>query len=338
MNAPVLHRKQGEPSQNNGDATNPACEPPGEDGPPQPSLNHKVRFVTGKGLGLLFHSRPLDKWIGRDVTYEEATGRLWETLGEYLSDEMAESYAAYRGRLRKRHALGKAADKLVKITDKYLPRITDEARVYIMKFPHKIPVLLKQARKVQKKAKSRAAQGGRKSFSARDKTAEPAVRSGPSTSSRATPSNLDPQTSGGRLDGERDVTTPHDLPDLPDLEAEVDWRGTSSEASDSRADSQAPLEGDVPALQSPSRGMTRPRTTSRSPTRSSSHLGGMRPRTPSRSPRRSLTRNSSHLGRMRPRTPSRSPRRNVRLVPNQHWRNVQEVQAHMARSRSTRPS
>ena len=138
MNAPVLHRKQGEPSQNNGDATNPACEPPGEDGPPQPSLNHKVRFVTGKGLGLLFHSRPLDKWIGRDVTYEEATGRLWETPGEYLSDEMAESYAAYRGRLRKRHALGKAADKLVKITDKYLPRITDEARV-IQSVYHEVP-------------------------------------------------------------------------------------------------------------------------------------------------------------------------------------------------------
>ena len=195
-------------------------------------------------------------------------------------------------------------------------------------------MLLKQARKVRKKAKSRAAQGGRKFFSARDKTAEPAVSSGPSTSSRATPSNLDPQTSEGRLDGEGDVTTPHDLPDLPDLEAEVDWGGTSSETSDSRGDSQAPLEGDAPALQSPSRGMTRPRTTSRSPTRSSS----MRPRTPSRSPRRSLTRNSSHLGGRRPRTPSRSPRRNVRLVPNQHWRNVQEVQAHMARSRSTRPS
>ena len=38
----------------------------------------------------------------------EATGRFWETPGEYLSDEMAESYAAYRGRLRKRDALGKA--------------------------------------------------------------------------------------------------------------------------------------------------------------------------------------------------------------------------------------
>ena len=87
----VLHRKQGEPSQNSGDATTPACEPPGEDGPPQPSLDHKVRFVTGKGLGLLFHPGPLDKWIGRDVTYEEATDRFWETPGEYLSDEMAES-------------------------------------------------------------------------------------------------------------------------------------------------------------------------------------------------------------------------------------------------------
>ena len=64
-----------------GDATTPACEPPGEDGPPQPSLDHKVRFVTGKGLGLLFHPGPLDKWIGRDVTYEEATGRFWETPG-----------------------------------------------------------------------------------------------------------------------------------------------------------------------------------------------------------------------------------------------------------------
>ena len=197
------------------------------------------------------------------MTYEEAAGRFWVTPGEYLSGEMAESYAASRGRLRKRHALGKAADKLVKITDKYLPRITDEARVYIMKFPHKIPVLLKQARKVRKKAKSRAAQGGKKS-----------VRSSPSASSKASPSNFDPQASGGRLEDEKDVATPQDLPGLLDLEAEVDWGGTSSEASDSRADSQALPEGEIPALQSPSRGMTRPRTPSRSPTRSPSHFGG----------------------------------------------------------------
>ena len=45
------------------------------DGPPQPSLDHKARFVTRKGLG------PLDKWIGREVTYEEATDRFWEMPG-----------------------------------------------------------------------------------------------------------------------------------------------------------------------------------------------------------------------------------------------------------------
>ena len=124
-------------------------------------------------------------------------------------------------------ALGKAADKLVKITDKYLPRVTAEARVYIMKFPHKIPVLLKQARKVRKKAKSRAAQGGNKPLNARGQTAEPVVRGGPSTSSKASPSNLDPKASGGQLEEEK-----------------------SSEASDSRADSQEPLEGEIPARQS----------------------------------------------------------------------------------------
>ena len=86
-----------------------------------------------------------------------------------------------------------------------------------MKFPHKIPVLLKQARKVRKKAKSRAAQGGKKS-----------VRSSPSASSKASPSNFDPQASGGRLEDEKDVATPQDLSGLLDLEAEVDWGGRAA--------------------------------------------------------------------------------------------------------------
>ena len=77
-----------------------------------------VRFVTKKGLGLLFHPGPLDKWIGREVHDEEETERFWETPGEYFNDEMTKSYTAYRGRLQKRRALGRAADKLVKITDK----------------------------------------------------------------------------------------------------------------------------------------------------------------------------------------------------------------------------
>ena len=118
-----------------------------------------VHFVTKKGLGLLFHPGPLDKWIGREVHYEEETERFWETPGEYFNDEMTKSYTAYRGRLQKRRALGRAADKLVKITDKYLPKVTDETRVYVMRFPHKIPILLKQARRVRKKAKGHATRG-----------------------------------------------------------------------------------------------------------------------------------------------------------------------------------
>ena len=150
---------------------------------------------------------------------------------------------------------------------------------------------------------------------------------------RTTPTR---KKAGGKLKS-ADAATPHDLPDLPVLEEVVDWGGTSSEASDSHDDSHTPRERGSPDRHSPEKGETQPKTPSRSPTRSSSGLGGMRPRSPSRSPRRSPTRSPTHLGGMRPRTPSRSPRRNVQLVPNQHWRNVRAVQAHMARSRSTRP-
>ena len=141
---------------------------------------------------------------------------------------------------------------------------------------------------------------------------------------RTTPTR---KKAGGELES-ADAATPHDPPDLPVLEEVVDGGGTSSEASDSHDDSHTPRERGSPDRHSPEKGETQPKTPSRSPTRSSSGLG----------PRRSPTRSPTHLGGMPPRTPSRSPRRNVQLVPNQHWRNVRAVQAHMARSRSTRPS
>ena len=242
---------------------------------------------------------------------------------------MTKSYTAYRGRLQKRRALGRAADKLVKITDKYLPKVTDEARVYVMRFPHKIPILLKQARRVRKKAKGHATKGGSKPPTEKGQTAEPM---GHNEFKHTTSLNHpDPKESGGELES-ADAATPHDPPDLPVLEEVVDWGGTSSEASDSHDDSHMPRERGSPDRHSPEKGETQPKTPSRSPTRSSSGLGGMRPRSPSRSPRRSPTRSPTHLGGVRPRTPSRSPRRNVQLVPNQHWRNVRAVQAHMARS------
>ena len=93
-----------------------------------------------KRLGLLFHPGPLDRWIGRKIPCEETTGKFrGDETGECLNDEMAESYSNYLGRLRSRHKLGKAADKLVYITDKYLPKITDETCAFIMRFPRRIP-------------------------------------------------------------------------------------------------------------------------------------------------------------------------------------------------------
>ena len=107
---------------------------------PKPSLDHMTTFHTGKKrLGLLFHPGPLDRWIGRKIQCEETTGKFRDETGEYLNDEMAESYSNYLGRLRSRHKLGKAADKLVCITDKYLPKITDETCAFIMRFPRRIP-------------------------------------------------------------------------------------------------------------------------------------------------------------------------------------------------------
>ena len=56
------------------------------------SLTHMVRFDTKTGLGLLFHPGPLDKWIGRRVTWgpeteswkDEARGRPPEGGGRVL--------------------------------------------------------------------------------------------------------------------------------------------------------------------------------------------------------------------------------------------------------------
>ena len=91
------------------------------------------------------------------------------------------------------------------------------------------------------------------------------------------------------------------------FEADVDWGGSDSEVSSDSCTTTCAMEGEVP----------RP------------EMGARQPRIPSYKPRRQAS-----LGAQRPRTPSRSPQRQpVRLVPNQRWREVQQVQAHMARRR-----
>ena len=186
-NVAVMSCRQKEPSQSSGGAGPTSGTPKrGKAVTPKPSLDHMTTFHTGKKrLGLLFHPGPLDRWIGRKIQCEETTGKFRDETGEYLNDEMAESYSNYLGRLHSRHKLGKAADKLVYITDKYLPKITDETCAFIMRFPYRIPQLLKQACQVRKKAKARPARGGRTTFSGRVKPPKPENQTG-RTSRRAT--------------------------------------------------------------------------------------------------------------------------------------------------------
>ena len=44
----------------------------------------------------------------------------------------------YRRRLGERRRVGKQADHLVRIVDKYLPKVAAENRAYVMKYPQKV--------------------------------------------------------------------------------------------------------------------------------------------------------------------------------------------------------
>ena len=344
-NVAVMSCRQKEPSQSSGGAGPTSGTPKrGKAVTPKPSLDNMTTFHTGKKrLGLLFHPSPLDKWIGRKIQHEETTGKFRDENGGVPERRDGRVLQQLFGEAAREHKLGKAADKLIFITDKYLPKITDETRAFIMRFPHRIPQLLKQARQVRKKAKTRLARGGRTTFSGRVKPPKPENQTG-RTSRRATSTsktaptakNLREATDAGKpasmpsLGEAASHPEPQDeqgqelmeptrlplvgetayhyvQPVLPDFEADVDWGGSDSEVSSDSCTTTCAMEGEVP----------RP------------EMGARQPRTPSYKPRRQAS-----LGAQRPRTPSRSPQRQpVRLVPNQRWREVQQVQAHMARQR-----
>ena len=225
--------------------------------------------------------------------------------------EAAESWEAYKKRLKTRHKLGKSADKLVRMVDRFLPKVAAETRVFIMRFPHEIPDLLKQARKIRRRAKARH-QRGEASASRASASATPdnmeklgGNATTPSTSMNMSPPSHDDQRGGERLlevdPQNAGDATHHAIPELQDLGEEVDWGGSHSEA-----DSASSPHADEQKEQEPAR-----------------DLGEMRPRTPSRSPPR-----PTPLGAQRPRTPSRSPRRAV-LQPGPMWRNIRRIQDHM---------
>ena len=60
------------------------------------------------------------------------------TAGETLSTEEREEYERYLERFHKRCKLGGKANRLVHIVDRYMPRIAEENRIFVMRFPDKV--------------------------------------------------------------------------------------------------------------------------------------------------------------------------------------------------------
>ena len=111
-----------------------------------------TQFETRGGRILLFEPERLDAWIGRVIEKDHATGRYLDlSTGKPLSKKDATSLEAYHARRLRRSRLGDKVDRYIRLVDKYVPKVSEEARIYIARFPHKVGEVLGQVRKIRKK-------------------------------------------------------------------------------------------------------------------------------------------------------------------------------------------
>ena len=65
-----------------------------------------------------------------------------------MTAEDTNDYKRYIHRQNERRAAGRKADKLVELVGKHNPRIEEELRIYVGRFPWKVASLLAEAKKV----------------------------------------------------------------------------------------------------------------------------------------------------------------------------------------------
>ena len=124
--------------------------------PPEVTLDHKTAFVTAGGLHLLYDPEALDKWIAKRMELCEEGGHMDTHTGEKLSEKDEAEYALYQKRLCERYGVGEMADRLVKIVDRYMPKVADENRAYVMRYPGQVKTMLQKARGLRKRIRHRA--------------------------------------------------------------------------------------------------------------------------------------------------------------------------------------
>ena len=306
-------------------------------------LDQKTAFRTQGGMHLLFEPEASDEWMQRSIETCEGGGYVDTASGEPLNSTDEAAYEVYLQRLCERHRIGEQADRLARIVDQYLPDIAGENRAYIMRFPHKVSVMLPKARalrrRIRRKLKMRRGENGgqgedQAAASTKPRAPEQAEQppvilhaiKAASVEEDTPPDWGDEERSGSEeassSGGHSEKTCCPDLggDDREREEADssrghagepsTEWPwGTTGRPSDQESGQQRPNE---PEGATP-RKRVRPTD---------------RPNEPSGGPPRSAPRSSGTA-----KGATATTRGKVTLVPNLHWQ-VQRVQEHMARQRA----
>ena len=93
----------------------------------------------------MFQPEAADVWMARRLETCEGEGYIDTQTGEPLGPVERAAYEVYLQRLCERRRVGEQADRLVRIVDQYLPKVADENRAYVMRYPHKVNAMLRKA-------------------------------------------------------------------------------------------------------------------------------------------------------------------------------------------------
>ena len=128
--------------------------PAAAESPPEATLDQKTQFATPRGLHLLFAPQAPDRWISRKVEPCEGGGYKDNQTGEMLSQEDEANFMRNQQRLCDRYRAGEMADRLVQIVDRYMQKVADEDRAYVMRYPNQVKTMLKKAWKIRKRIRA----------------------------------------------------------------------------------------------------------------------------------------------------------------------------------------
>ena len=110
-------------------------------------LSEMTGFETRRGLMLPRTGGRVDQ-----QDYRKTPGGVKDTsTGEAFSKKQTKAYESYLRRHHVRNKVGKRADELVRIVDKYLPLQADETRAYVCRFPEQAEPLLKRVKKIRRR-------------------------------------------------------------------------------------------------------------------------------------------------------------------------------------------